>query len=80
MAVAIAQISLVHIDAMGNRVNKQTATIKEVANSSHEPRVLPNAYNSNSDDYPTIEDYITREDTAGRKLAHLDQYKIITQD
>lgn len=80
MAVAIATIGLVYIDPTGNVVDKQNATIKQVMNASHEPRVLPNSYNTNSDDHPTIEDYITREDSDGRKLAHLDQYKVITQD
>lgn len=79
MAVSIAQIVLIPVDTMGNVVNKNTATIKDMMTASSEHRVAPNPYNTNSNNYPTIEEYIVLEDAAGRKLAHMDQYKIITQ-
>lgn len=81
MAATVANIGLVYVLPDGNIYpSKVGLTIQQVMTASHEPRVLPNTMNSNSDNYPTIADFILLEDAAGRKVTHLDQYYIVTQN
>jgi hypothetical protein len=78
MAVHVARIGMVHVTPTGAVKTHANMTIGEAARSSSEIRVLPNPSIPNSVGYPTIEDYLTAEDTAGFSLRHLDQTFIIT--
>jgi len=80
MTVHVASIGLVPINAMGNRVNKNSATIGTVANTSTEPRIIPNNLIPNSVDYPNIENYIGLELSDGFTLIHIDNAVIVTMD
>jgi len=80
MAATVAYIGLVYVLENGDVYPDKTGlTIKQVMTATHVHRVLPNTMNSNSDNYPTVADFIVLEDAAGRKVTHLDQYMIVTQ-
>lgn len=81
MAVHIAYIGMVNIDAVGNVIDKSTATIAQVAASSAEPRVLYNAtYAPNAANNPTVEEYLTLEDSAGYTIVAVTNTMIVTQN
>ncbi len=72
-------LTLVPIDATGNVVNKNVATIGQMATTSSEIRVMPDAAYPNTAGYPTIREYLDLEAADGFLLAHLDQTYVITQ-
>jgi hypothetical protein len=74
-----ATLILVPVDAIGNVVNKNTATIGQMATTSSEIRVNPDTDLPNTIGYPTIAEYLNREAADGMLLAHLDQTYVITQ-
>lgn len=77
MAVHIAYIGMVKIDSSGNVVQK-TDTIAKNMRASEEQRILPHAGNINTNGYPTIETYLTREDASGLHPVQVFQSMVIT--
>ncbi len=81
MAVHIATIRLVNVDATGQVIIKSQSTIAQViATSSQEHRIMPDGDVPSSDGWPTIKTYLELEDVAGFTLRHLDQTYIVTYD
>jgi hypothetical protein len=81
MAVHVAYVGLVPVDATGNIVVKNSSTIKTMMLASTEHRVLYDAtYAPNGAGTPTIAEYLTLEDAGGFNLVLMDQYMIITSD
>lgn len=91
MAISVAQIVLVHVDSITGevftkdaskmnkfRTNLQTP-IERPREFSTEHRIMPDGVNANTANYPTIPAYLILEDSAGRKLVHMDQTYIVTQ-
>lgn len=63
----------------GTVINKETATIAEVAASDTEMRVLPNDTVPNSADRPSIDTYLQRESGAGYSTKVVNNTIIITE-
>jgi hypothetical protein len=80
VGVHVVRISLVPINSAGQVVNKDTATMKEMLDTSTEPRVLADATIPNSTGNPTIRAYIEAEAGDDYVLKHVDQSLIITYD
>jgi hypothetical protein len=78
MAVHVARIGLVHINAVGQAKPHVDMTIGEAATSSSEHRVVPDPALPNTAGHPTVATYLTLEDAAGFTLNHLDQTYVIT--
>jgi hypothetical protein len=64
----------------GTVINKNTATIAEVMRAETEMRILPDAGVPSSTGSPTIEAYITLENTAGFKVKQLLNTMIVTEN
>lgn len=87
MAIHVAVMRQVNVDAVGNIVHKNSATINQMAHSNSELRVIesepgtaPNALTpALTPDYPTVTQYLIREDADGFTLIHLDNLYIITR-
>lgn len=79
MAVHIAYVGLVQVDAVGNIVSKDTATINNMLATSTQVRVLYDAtYAPNGVNNPTIEEYLTLEAAGGFHVKHVSQTMIVT--
>lgn len=90
MGVHVARMVLVNVDQNGNLMTKDGSKMKDFTTLSQTPvtthlgfstehRILPDDAVPNSADYPSLDDYLALEDTAGYKLKHLDQYLVVTQ-
>lgn len=81
MAVHVAYIGMININSLGNVVDRTTASIAEVAASSVQPRVIYDAtYAPNAVNNPTVEEYLTLEDSAGFTIVAVTNTMIITQN
>jgi len=82
MSVVVARIQLVPVSPTGVVLDKSspTTTIKSMLIANTEPRIMHDEANANTHNYPTIEDYISLEDAAGRKVKVVNQTMVITQD
>lgn len=79
VVVHIVRLRPIAVDATGAVIDKNKATIGQVARGgSTEPRVIPDLNIASSANYPTIEDYIIAEAAAGFVVRHIDQTMIIT--
>ena len=75
--VHTASIGLVKIGPVGNIITEGEA-ISARLNFSTEHRILPDKSNPNTNNYPTIEQYVALEATNLYEVRHLDQYTIVT--
>lgn len=81
MAVHVATIRLVNVDATGQVIEKSRSTIQQViASSSQEHRIIPDTDIPSTAGWPTIKAYLELEDVAGFTLRHLDQTYVVTYD
>ena len=83
MAIRVAVITLVNVDANGNVFLKNRSTINQIMNAAGtDQRVIPEVDGSapNAVDYPTIYAYLNAESADGFSLIHIDQTYIITSD
>lgn len=68
----IARIGLFLVNSVGRVIpNKENATIKEVLNSSHQHRIIPDSDLPNTDGYPTIKTYLEREAADNRIIKNI---------
>jgi hypothetical protein len=91
MAIHVATIALVQIDSqtglpftkdtspMNKYLTQQTPSNTRARSFSTEQRVIPDATNTNTANYPTTSAYLALEDLSGYNLVHIDQTYIITQ-
>jgi hypothetical protein len=82
MAVHVAIVRLVNVDAVGNIVDKSTATIGEVMKAAG---TAQRVFESESGSAPnasaqSVTQYLIDEDAAGFNLLHMDQTYIVTSD
>lgn len=61
-------------------VNKESATIHQMANATMEMRVVPDSDVPNSANNPNIKDYVIAEDASGFNVVHMDNTIIVTSD
>lgn len=82
MAIGIHVVYLApkSIGSAGSPLNKSTATIGEVGNSSLEVRVVPDTGIPNSANYPTIKRYLELEAADNFVVRVLTQTMIVTYD
>lgn len=81
MAIHIAYIKQVLVDGVGNVINKNRATISDVASSSTRIVVVGDeTYAPLANGTQTIEEYLFAEDAAGFELKHLSNTMIVTQE
>lgn len=78
MEVHVATFREVKIDANGQPRVKNGMTIGEVLGSTTEIRVDIDPDNPNTNGYPDVKTYLTREAGDGFMLRHMDQTFIIT--
>ena len=72
MAIHVAYIQMIPVNALGGVVDKNNCTIGQRAGASEEPRVLYDAvYAPNAADNPRIEVYLAAEEAAGFVNIHL---------
>lgn len=81
MQVHYAEVSLIHLKPDGTPYtrSKGTTTIKEACQFTTEHRVFPDPTNPNTDNYPSIRDYLVLEAAAGFEPVQIGQYFIITK-
>lgn len=83
MASKVAYLKEFDVDVGGNILdrNSSTTTIKQMLNSNKSWRVVEDAANTNTTGYPTIEEYLDLEKTAGRIFrGMIGNTMIVTQD
>ena len=78
--IRIAYVKPVNINPVGQVVDKnlKTTTLNSVMQTETQMRVVPGSLSPNSHDYPTIEQYLIREDADSFVLNHMDNNIIIT--
>lgn len=64
----------------GSPVTDSQLTIGQKCQVVRQPRIIPTNDVPNSENSPTIKDYLIAEASDGFKLAHMDQYTIVTYD
>lgn len=75
----IAKIGPKPVTSIGSVLNKRTASIQEMCQSTQEMRILEDTtFAPNSVNFPTIEDYILLEAANGYKVAVINQSWVIT--
>jgi hypothetical protein len=74
----IVYMALKNVDANGNYIDKNTASIAGVLSSRLELIILPNSANANTQGYPTLKSYLVLEAAQGYVLSHMTQSQIIT--
>ncbi len=75
----VAQIGPKPVTPTGTVIDKKSATINEMLQTTQEMRVLEDTTNApSSSGYPTIEDYIKAEALLGYKVQVINQSWIIT--
>lgn len=77
--IHVAQIKQFKIDQVGNIINDNSATIKQMLNYETDHRIIEDTTISNTTGNPTIKSYLEQEASDGFQFEHLDQYYIITQ-
>ena len=78
MAVHVVYVRQMQV-VNGQVVDKEDATIAQMANASMEMRIVPDSDVPNSTTSPTIKDYLVAEDGDGFDLAHMDNTIIVTK-
>lgn len=78
IGIHIANIKLMNVTRAGVVVDKNVATIGQVANSSSEPRVMEDSSIPNTSGNPSIKDYLELEAGNDYILKHIDQTYIVT--
>ena len=80
MAVHVAYIGMIPVDAVGNVLSKNTMTLGQSTSAPTEPRVIYHATHApNAAGYPTIEDYLDLEFAGGFvKFQHISNTMIVT--
>lgn len=78
MAVHVVYVRPMQV-VNGSVVDKEEATINQMANATMEMRVVPDTDAPNSADSPTIKDYLVAEDGSGFDLVHIDNTIIVTK-
>jgi len=78
MAVHVARIALMPVDAGGTVLDKNTSSLKAMVRTSTEPRIIADPSLSNTAGSPSIKTYLEREAGSGYTLRHLDQTFCIT--
>lgn len=76
--VHVAYVKPTPVNAVGNVVNKSTASIGAVANASLVPIVQAGANAPNATGAQSIEDYLVAEYAAGFAIKFMDQTMIVT--
>ncbi len=74
----IAQITILNRSPAGQIINKETASINDILNSSATQVILPDATNGNTSGYPTVKSYLEREASDGYSLFKLFANMVIT--
>ena len=74
----IAYMALKNVDANGNYVDKNTASLSDILSSRLELIILPNSANASTQGYPTLKSYLALEAAQGYVLSHMTQSQIIT--
>ena len=79
--IRIAYVRPVDIGFNGLAVDKnnKSTTLNSLLNVNKEMRVMPKNSSPNSHDYPTIEQYLIREDQDSFRLSKMDNNIIITR-
>lgn len=82
MAVHVAYMQQVSVDANGNRIDKAagSTTLRDVANANIEWRVMPDVTIPSSANYPTLGAYLAAEEALGFRLQFMSQTVIVTYD
>lgn len=81
MSAHVAYVKLMNVDNVTGTIldkNDPDVTMKQIANSSIEFRVIIDVGIANTAGNPTIKTYIELEATSGYTLKHLDQTYIVT--
>ena len=71
-------MALKNVDANGNYLDKNTASLSDILSSRLEQIILPNSANASTQGYPTLKSYLALEAAQGYVLSHMTQSQIIT--
>ena len=74
----IAFMALKNVDANGNYLDKNTASLSDILSSRLDLIILPNSANTSTQGYPTLKSYLALEAAQGYVLSHMTQSQIIT--
>lgn len=80
IGIHVATIVLKPVSAYGTVINKDTASMLSMLESTEEHRVMEDASIPNTAGFPTIANYLKLEADDNYIIRHLDQYMIITYD
>lgn len=74
----VARVAFITVDSAGDRLNKATATNKQIMTANTEHRVLEDAAIASTADNPTVKQYIEREAALGYIVSYMDQNTVVT--
>lgn len=80
MAIAchVVRVGFVTVDSAGARLDKTTATTKQMLTANTEHRVFEDSAIASSSGSPSVKTYVEREAAAGYVMGYMDQNMVVT--